>query len=335
MEWRLGTNLQNQNEAVAEIHKKIRTLWITSAFFGLMSLFGIMTGNFLLLLLGLVFVVPGIWAIGKFKRMLQNQLADYQPGKGFSFFRKTGEQKIKVITYTQIGMAGLILFSLITKLSVGPTLFIGLSALVYLQFVMKRRIKVHTKVDDATLFELEEIGIITPKDIVKALYKDFESWRHVQPNNKIFLVKQDALVCIVMQERHEAVRMECRLRDIQKLGIVGSGKNGEGLLLLIGTVHDNAVRLKLDGKSFQDSPEEFVSHFLQALDEALQTASPGTPALIRDGRMMPRPELQEHAPSEKPRVVIREIELPSSAASNNDSGQVPRKTGATGRQLDL
>ncbi|MFE1625261.1 hypothetical protein ACFLFF_00790 [Brevibacillus reuszeri] len=258
-----------QDEVVHEIRKKMRTLWNSIIFFGLIAILGIFLKKIIITFLGLLLVVPCIWALSKFKKTLQNEMADYQPGKGFGFFRKTGEQKIKYITYAQLGIAGLVVLCLFLNIATLQAIVTGIIGILVFQYMIKKRITLHTKIDDASLFELEELGFISSKDIVKALYKDFESWSNVKPGNKIFLVKQDALVCVIIQDKQEAIRVECRLRDIKKLGLLGSGKEGEGLLLLIGTAQNEVVRLKMEGSSFQDSPEQFMTHFLQALDEAL------------------------------------------------------------------
>ncbi|NTU28596.1 hypothetical protein HPY27_00270 [Brevibacillus sp. HB1.1] len=325
--------MDTQDESVKEINAKIKTLWKSVIIFGLFTIVGIFAGNVILILIGLLFVIGGIWGIGKFKKMLQNQLTDYQPGKGFSFFRKTGEQKIKQITYSQYGLAGLILVCVLLKLSTFYAISFGVIGILVLQYTFKRRISLHTKIDDASLFELEEIGIITSKDIVNALYKDFESWTNVQPGNKVFLVKQDALVCIVMNENLKAVRREWQLRDIKKLGLLGSGNDGQGLLLFLGISQDEVIRLKMEGSSFQDSPEQFMTYFLQALDKAHLSTQVDIVKNTRDGRYLQTSE--NHNMSTSPSHTTNNRKLDIEVTDETASTKMERSSGNSGRILDL
>lgn len=88
--------------------------------------------------------------------LLKNQFADDQPGKGLSFYRKTGEQKMKHITYGQYVLVGLILVSLVSvflKMGIFYAITFGISGILVLQYIFKRRISLHTKIDDASLVE--------------------------------------------------------------------------------------------------------------------------------------------------------------------------------------
>jgi hypothetical protein len=147
----------------------------------------------------------------------------------------------------------------------------GVAGIVAIEVLIKRRIKLHEKIDDASLFELEEKGIIKSKDIVKGLYKDFQSWADVRKGNKLLVLTLDNLVIINIEDENNGTRIDCPLRDIRKFGMTGRGKYGEGLLLCIGTRDNRCYRIKLEGSSFQDSPEEFMAQFLKALDSALES----------------------------------------------------------------
>ncbi|TKI55340.1 hypothetical protein E8L90_07715 [Brevibacillus antibioticus] len=325
--------MDTQDETVKEINAKIRTLWKSVIVFGLFTIVGIFAGNVILILISLLFVIGGVWGIGKFKKTLQNQLTDYQPGKGFSFFRNTGEQKIKHITYVQYGLAGLILVCVLFNISTFYAISSGITVILVLQFIFKRRISLHTKIDDASLFELEEIGIITSKDIVNALYKDFESWTNVQPGNKVFLVKQDALVCIAMNENLKAVRREWQLRDIKKLGLLGGGNDGQGLLLFLGISQDEVIRLKMEGSSFQDSPEQFMTYFLQALDKAHLSTQVDNVKNTRDGRYLQTSENHNMSTPPSPSTNNRKLDI--EVTDVTASTKMERSSSNGGRILDL
>ncbi|WGV57554.1 hypothetical protein QIH01_18915 [Brevibacillus brevis] len=325
--------MHTQDEPIKEINAKIKTLWKSVIIFGLFTIVGIFAGNVILILIGLLFVIGGVWGISKFRKMLQNQLTDYRPGKGFSFFRKTGEQKLKYITYAQYGLAGLILVCVLFHISAFYAISVGITGILVLQFTFKRRISLHTQIDDASLFELEEIGIITSKDIVHALYKDFESWAEVQPGDKVFLVKQDALVCIVMNENLKAVRREWQLREIKKLGLLGSGNDGQGLLLFLGTSQDEVIRLKMEGSSFQDSPEQFMTYFLQALDKAHLSTQVDIVKNNRDGRYLQTAE--NHNMSTPPSHPTNNRNLDIEVTDETTSTKMEISSGSSGRILDL
>lgn len=322
--------MTSEEEVVQDLTKKIRTIWFSLIFFGVLTIVGFFSENFLLIICGLLFVVGGIFALFKFHRMSDGVVAEYLPGKGFGFYRKSRKAKLKHYTYAQIIIVGLICLSIVLKTGIGHALSFGIAGILYIQFFLIRRVSLHTTIDDATLFELEELGIISSSDIVKALYKDFVSWNEVVAGNKIIVVKQDSLLCLVMQNKEEALRYECPLREIQKLGIMGNGNKGDGFLITIVTRDDRTLRILLDGNSYQDSPEEFFKHFLQALDDALLSTS-GVNSLKneanplkRDLRMDIDPQASRNETKNTPHIHIRHLDLqspstPASETSNQDS----------------
>jgi len=307
----------SQDEVLKEVKRKKLLFVLGIIISGLCGLIGIVSGETVLTFISFGFVLASIIGFSVLKDFGQN-LTDYYPGQRFKFFRKTREAKLRTLTYAQYILAGLLVVSMVLGLSAGLGLVYGVGGILFIQFYQKRRIKLHTKIDDASLFELEEIGIITSKDSVKAIYKDFQSWNRIMSGHKLLLVTQDALIYVIIEDQEEAVRMECRLRDIRKLGVIGHGKRGEGLLVSIGTSDNQTFRVKLDGASSQDSPEEFFTHFLEALDNAL---SPSTqPAQQRrhsidlpNGKNSNTATMFNHNPT--PRINIRKVDIFDQAAA--------------------
>lgn len=328
----------SEEEVIQDLRKKMRTLWFSLTFFGFMLIFGIMIHNFILIICGLLFVVGGIFALFKFREIMNGVVDIYRPGKGFGFYRKTREEKLKHYRYGQIILVVLIGISFVLKTGIVQTLTVGIAGILYIQFFLMRRLSLHTTIDDATLFELEEIGIISPSDIVKALYKDFVSWNEVVAGKKIVIVKQDSLLCLVMQNKEEALQYEVPLRDVYKLGIMGNGNKGEGYLITIVTREDQTFRILLDGNSYQDSPEEFFKHFLQALDEALSSEMGAhamknkTSSMKRDHRVDVDPQSAARGNTSAPHLNIRHLDI---QPMTNPEVDLNDQNSKSGRYIDL
>lgn len=224
---------------------------------------------------GLTCIIVGCIFIHRVKRRCQ-AVRKYVPQKEFSFYRKTASERIKKYSIFEVILAVLIaafILCMITRFSinhlftaVGDILLL-ISPIIYLQY-MKHRIKFHENIDDATYFELEELGILSDIDIVKSLYKDFETWESVNENDKILIVTQDAFICVRFTNRYEATQFKLPLSQFDKLGILRVGKYLEGFLLTLG-FHEQYLRIRLSGKSFQDSPEEFLAFFLNEMDDRM------------------------------------------------------------------
>lgn len=329
--------MESIDEVLQEIKKKKVIIWWGIVFSGFCGLVGMISGDISVTLVGIGLVVVLIIALRKFQRF-DLDLKDYQPTQGFRYYRKTREGKLKELTYTQYGVVALILLSIFFQIGIRYVVAYGISGILAVQFFIKRRIHLHTKIDDASLFELEEIGVITSKDIVKAIYKDFASWSYVEKGNKLLVVTEDCLICVIMETKEDAIRMEYRLKDIRKLRVLGNGKKGEGLLISIGTWDNRIFHVKLDGASSQDSPEEFFKHFLQALDEAL---SPSTqPTKGRSTTIdLQKEETQTARKTDvavdnglKPRLKIRELDFFDQETSTTTSTEPVR---SDKRFLDL
>lgn len=280
----IATDRQNKvdDEAYEEAYKKIfkpkKSTWFATFFFGFCGVLGLIDRNWeiMWLFFGLFMVmVLSIYGLNKLGSHGWDQLSSlgnskkniYQVGKAFWLYRKSAEQKIKLYTYGQIGVLLMLLLMLITGNMNGSLVYL-IVGVVSLQ-VFKNRVKLHTIVDEPTLFELEERGIIELQEIVKSLYKDFESWNNVKQGSKILVLTTDKLAMIKINSIDEYEKIECRLRSIKRVSIIRNGEYGQGLLFSIGTNDNNVYLIKLGGESFQDSPEEFLSTFFQALDEAL------------------------------------------------------------------
>ncbi|WP_135556803.1 hypothetical protein [Paenibacillus cymbidii] len=253
------------------------------------------------LLLGagsLLCVLFSIAAVIKLSRQLRGSMSVYRPGKGFWYYRLTRQNKLHYLTAGEAVIvliaAGLLLF---TEVPVYFTLLPAAAGLYSLHFVVKPRIRLHTPVDDASLFELEELGIIGMNETVLGLYKDFEQWAYVTDGDKIVVLTNDQLVIVRLSGPESGERISVSLRDIHRLGILSSGNAGQGLNVVIGLSDETVVRFLLHGESFQDSPEEFVHQLLQSLDAlAFQRLAPASGQRHRpeSGGRQERPAPSEH-----------------------------------------
>lgn len=267
--------MSSQDEVSKEIKKKKRLIWLAMVLFGFCGVLGLLNQDITLSVIGFGFVVAGMISLRKFNQIDQN-LVEYRPGQGFRFFRATKERRLREYTFAQFGIAAIMLVYLFYRSSTSSytPLVIGVGGIFSIQYYLKKRIKLHTQIDTASLSELEVMGIITSQHFVKAIYKDFQSWDRIKKGNKILVVTQNSLICITMEDQFNAFRIESQLSSINRIGIIGSGRNGRGYLISIGTLDNRNIRLKLEGASSQDSPEEFISHFLRTLDEALTMSTP-------------------------------------------------------------
>lgn len=263
--------MEKHDEVSKQIRKDKLYAWLSIIFFGLCAGVGLASGQLLLFLGGFAFVVGGIWVLYKQSKLSKGELEEFVPNKSHrSWIIKNPDQYRAKLTKWQIGLCiSAIIFMMITKHF--ATIGYLIAGLIGLQ-VMKSRIKIHTPIDDASLFELEERGIISSKELVKGLYKDFESWKEVKQNAKLLILTQDKLISIIFNNPENAVRTDCRLKDINKLGISSfqdsNSATGNGLIIYIGTKDNELYRIRLLGASYQDSPEMFMSQFVKTLDES-------------------------------------------------------------------
>jgi hypothetical protein len=190
-------------------------------------------------------------------------LQEYIPQKGYKFYRKSSNKRMMHYTVIQIILSLFAIIGIYNN-TYGSAINVAL-AIIYIQIMMKKRIKLHEPIDDAMYFELEEMDIINSGNIVKALYKDFENWENLKENKKVLLVTQDNFICVNFKNRFEADKYVFPLSQIDKLGILRTGNYKEGFLITIGC-NNKLMKIRLAGDSFQDSPEEFISFFISELD---------------------------------------------------------------------
>ncbi|MBX4262354.1 hypothetical protein KTC96_06435 [Clostridium estertheticum] len=213
-------------------------------------------------ILGVIFVLC-IYALKNIYGQTCN-LKEYVEQKGYKFYRQSSSERISQYTGIQIMIGFLLVVISINHFSF-LNVIKGILPIIYIQLIMKKRIKLHVPVDDAMYFELEEMGIINNGSIVKSLYKDFVAWKDLKEGKKVLLITQDSFICVNFNSRNKADKYVCQLTQINKLGILRTGDYMLGYLITIGC-NDKFMKIKLDGDSFQDSPEEFISFFIKELD---------------------------------------------------------------------
>lgn len=314
-----GVVLQNKHQSFVKV--KVMS-WFGIVFFGFGVVVAIDSEEYLMGLLCLLLVVMAIFALLKLRTAKSSEnLKNYQPGRGFKFYRKTPEQKIRTLSYAQIFVIPISIVGFIYA-NFMYTLIGLISALALFQ-IIKKRITLHTPIDDASLFELEEIGLIKSNEIVQALYKDFDNWEEVQFGNQLLLLTPDSLIVIIFDENDHFTRYDYRLRSIQKLGIMGNPSNKQGCILSLGTYDHGFVRIDISGLTYQDSPEQFLSQFFIHLDRALMNSS-------NDFR-------EAHEDENKPPVKLplnhRAIDFDDSKTTKLAESEPPAQNG--GRVIDL
>lgn len=222
---------------------------------------------------------------------LHEKVRRYTPEKKFRYFRKSTEQRRRPLkikrNFFRILMAASAIYCIFfvvlrldsslswAEITFSITLIIFL---FYIESIIQKsflKIKYHQTIDDATYFELEELGLIKETDVVISLYKDFTSWNNVKVNSKILILTQDTLTCLVFSDRTHARKVTITLNKIDELGIVKAfimlsmaKAAPSGMVITIGW-HKQYFRIVLTGLSIQDSSEEFVSRFLKQLDNAI------------------------------------------------------------------
>jgi len=284
-------------QSAQELRKKRLLSALCLPFFGALAYMWLKDDELLLGLGSLLLALFGPVAVIKLTLQLRGSMSAYRPGKGFWYYRLTRQNKLHYLTAGEVVIvliaAGLLLF---TEAPVYFTLVPAAVGLSSLHFIVKPRIRLHTPVDDASLFELEELGIIGMDETVLGLYKDFEQWAHVADGDKIIVLTNDQLVIIRLYGPESGERVSVSLRDIRRLGIVSSGNAGQGLNVAIGLADETLIRFLLHGESFQDSPEQFIHQLLQSLDAlAFQRHAPASAQRRRSeaGRQQ-QPAMNEH-----------------------------------------
>ncbi|WP_334076863.1 hypothetical protein [Paenibacillus sanfengchensis] len=260
-------------------------------------------------ILCVLILVASVFALIKMNQQIQGTLAPYRPGKGFWYYRMSAQSKRTYITVGQWVLFLLLIGSWMMDYFNGYTVVTAIGGIIALQVLVKRRIQLHTEIDDASLFELEELGIIQEGELITSLYKDFEDWSKVSEGAKVLALTPDRLIVIVMASPEVGTRYELRLREIVGLSIIGEGKYGQGVIVTLRLADETVINLLLEGESQQDSPEQFIQSLLRGLDR-VYTETAGSAGLEQTARTRP-----EHPrfPEGEPRPVIRHLDLHEAA----------------------
>lgn len=318
-------------------------VWIPALYFALLE------GEWAMALIGLLLLVANIIALTKVHQQIHGAMTPYIPGKGFWYYRMSAQSKRTYNTAGQWLLFLILMISYMTGYGNGYTVTTCIGGIIAL-WAIKRRIKLHTEIDDATLFELEELGIIEEGEMITALYKDFEDWADVPEGSKVLALTPDRLIVIRMASPESGSRHEIRLKEVARLGLASEGRDGKAIIITIGLANGMVARLLLKGQSSQDSPEQFIHALLLALDRVyLQPAAspvmeqpvrvrPETPRFPAGG---PRPEIRHldlHIPGDSPEVQPSQDfegrERGESAGSGPESAK-PATNGESKRIIDF
>ncbi len=227
------------------------------------------------------------------ERIRQKKGSKYIPYKGYFIYRMTSAERIKFVKRMKLIKNVLAILIAILFISEGTfssflSLASGFLMATAALSALGNRIKYHVDIDDATYFELEELGLITESDVVLSLYKDFESWKTIRPNSKVLVLCQDTLSVLSFADSKHARKIKIPLKQIDRLRIASGSmtkytaskqtKKGvkqeevstglAGMIITIG-LNGNCIKFYLRGESCMDSPEEFFSLFLRELDKKL------------------------------------------------------------------
>jgi hypothetical protein len=292
-------------QALRQMRGKKMASWFGILFFGLVAIIGFADGEGLMGFLGAVMTILSLAALIIIRRQINVTLTPYRPGKGYWYYRMSPRSKKIYLTAGQWVLILLLLLFWRAGYFNWYMAFSALFGIYYIQAVVKRRIRLHTDIDDASLFELEELGIIEPDEPVIGLYKDFALWSEVPADAKVLVLTPDRLIVIHMTSPESGERYEIRLKEIAGLGVIASGKQGQGMIITLGLADETVIRLSLVGESYQDSPEQFFQAFLRALDRALaETGAVAEPE--KAGRSHPEGTAFQDG---GPRPVIRHLDL--------------------------
>ncbi|MDF2724685.1 MAG: hypothetical protein K0Q59_4360 [Paenibacillus sp.] len=264
------------DQSLQSIYKKIIAGWLGLVLFGAAAVVGAISGEWGLLLAGGAMTAASVAVLIMVSRQMGRSMRDYVPGKGFWYYRMTPRNKIRYLTIGEIVVVAMVLIFFFAG-ELNTAMFTSaVVGLLYIELLMKRRIKYHTAIDDATLFELEELGVIGQEHVVNGMYKDFQSWDDAVEGSKIIVLTIDLLIVIRINQEDELDQLHIRLNEIRRVGVIANGRQGQGLVLALGLEDGTIIRFTLIGESFQDSPEQFVQQFLQTMDKLLASSPYGT-----------------------------------------------------------
>jgi hypothetical protein len=269
----------------AEFKKKMRKNFLTSIGASVLGLVGglIMhtpkdSEEFWVGLLCLFFFGGGgIFLLMMALRSMSSTGGKYIPLQSCKRWRKSPEDLLKL--YKKMSVLGSVAIAavFIMIFAVSGTFYINGVIMVISAFCIckffERRVRFSVPLDDASLFELESLGVVSVNDVVLSLYKDFSSWNDVKAGSKILLITQDNFIVINFTGRDAAKKISFRLASLERLSIMTSDKEGTDanvdFLITMGFKDSDDLKLVLKGESYQDSPELFIAAFLKEADARL------------------------------------------------------------------
>ncbi|MCQ4087055.1 hypothetical protein [Saccharibacillus sp. JS10] len=262
------------NTAYKKQVRKMRWIgWFGIFFFGLCMVIGFAEGEALMALLGLLMTGVSVWILtraGKIKKLNESFGSDYVAGQGFKRYRRSKADKLKYLTLTQWIVS--LMFIAVIYFGIGSlviNLTVGSIVLISMQFSIKQRIKRHVQTDPQTLQQLQHLGLVTQEEQVQALYKDFERWNDLRWDTPILVITREKLKVFQLQQNRTFSVNEILLSDVKKMSVQTIAYTGRRLLIAIGDGMYNQISCSLKGQSRTDSPEEFMSDLLRAIDYAL------------------------------------------------------------------
>ncbi|NGZ75666.1 hypothetical protein [Saccharibacillus alkalitolerans] len=262
-----------------QVRKLRLTGWAGLIFFGPVIPLAITEGEAGIMLAGLLMTAASIWVLIRARRVgkaNEHYQLQYVPGEGFKRYRRTREQKLRMLTISQWAAVAVLAAALFFGAGSGPVnLFIGLVVFLSIQFYIKPRIKRHLRVDPQTEAELRNAGAIGPDEEIRALYKDFESWNELRADATVLAITSRDLAAFALLPSGSFEAAYVPLNEIRQITVQNIGYSGRRLLLSVGDGGHRIIERHLHGRSRLDSPEEFVSDLLKAADEALLGYGPG------------------------------------------------------------
>lgn len=293
---------------------------ILTAFCAFISIGSILNSDLLLFWTFFIVLILVLYSLCRKAEGLRTmkRLKEYKPLKGFRFFRKTSEQRIHQLRVQKmillLSSLILILFIFIpiphfTK-SAGQYA-VAVALILYFYFkalftsIKKDRIKFHRVIDDASYFELEELGLISEKDVVISLYKDFSSWKDVKETSKLLILTQDSFICLDFLDRYHADKLTVPLSKITAWEFF----NYLGCIIIKFQYSGVPVRTFLESISYEDSPEEFIARLLKQMDNCLLNRQHDEVKTYNKANYIP-PENLDH---------IRQIDITNYQASTSES----------------
>ncbi|EHS57724.1 hypothetical protein [Paenibacillus sp. Aloe-11] len=263
-------------ELVRSIQKQVRikrvACWAGIIMFGLCTLVGFATQEWFMTLLSLGLTVLAVYGLTQMSGMTK-YASEYQPGKGFRYYRRTVQQKLRYLTWGQCFLAVFIILLFFLRNGGLIPFLMAVFGIITIQFSIKKRIKNHQEPDAAELDDFVRMGIVATHEQIIGVYKDFVHLTHTFRGNQIIIVTDKRLISVFVEEHGRALKTEMLLAGIHKVRAIGTGFQGQGLLLSVSNRDHNELHIHMVGKSIFFSPEQFIGSLLRALDAALKSGT--------------------------------------------------------------